>query len=613
MLVLAFFLIHALAHAQQVTQSVRASASEVSKLVERLGIDLTGMTTVTRAFDSTYPVSHSPHVSITNRYGPVQVSTWDNAVVRVRATMIVGAKEIDLAEAFAEAITIEVDNESERIAITTAYPSVRIKGEIGGYGVEYEVFIPRDASLEVRNDWGDTRVQGVGGPLTLHSSFGAVELHDLGGFVRVIASGEEDRLVADGLRRGGFFLMRGAESFFTDVSGTLSVKSHFGSVTVHSPGEVVDMDIRSEGGPIHFYVPVDGHPDIEARAIDGTIESDLIMDIDAWAGSTYGQLLNVDATQRIFLVAGLDTIYIHSEDAAPPEVLSITEATGQTVQSPLEATYPAPQGSRLVIEASVGDVRIEGIEGDKVILTATKSVVVNSLDDAKAAMDALTLQSRPEGDLLHIRTVVKGDMEMLGCQTYRVDLVIQCPYTLPLDIYAKDGHTYITRIHAPILVEQIQGTVTVTQCTGALQLSNAKGDIEVDSAEGSVDVSGSFGTVSLKHVAGNINVQYSDGTTVIDSPRAGVRVRNPSGDIRILALEGILGEYDISTEQGTISMMKPDSADATFWLETQGGTIYPSMTMTGIIGRDSQSLRGVLNQGTHRVALSARGGNIILD
>lgn len=608
MFVLASFFI-SVAHSQQAP----ITEAEASATLEQFGIDLTGLTTFSRSVDTSYPVSRTVHVDVRNRYGPIEVSTWDNAVVRIRTTMIVGADEIDLAEAFADAITIEVVSESDHIQAHTRYPSVNPGGGIGGYGVAYEMFIPHEASLTLRNDWGNSKIHGVGGPLTVRSSFGTVHLEDIGGFVRVEASGENDQLIARGLRRGGLFSIRGTESVFTDISGSFSLQSHFGSVEIHSPGEVVDMDIRSEGGPVYFYVPSGSYPDIEARAIGGTIETDLALEMDAQPGSRYGQLLNVDATQRVVLTVGLENIHIYREAITPLDAGRIDSPSGQPFQDESQHSYAITGETKLLVEAAVGDVRIEGFDGDKVLISATKRVIVDLVENAKPAMDALHFAANPEQNLLHIQTTVRDNMETLGCERYQVDLVIRLPRSVSITVYAENGRTTLSDLDGLVQVEQLQGSVVAIRCNGELNLENEKGDIDVDSCEGPLTLLGGYGTASVRHVKKDIDIQFSEGPTILESPGGSVVVRNLSGDIRILALEGILGEYDVSTEAGTISMVKPNSSDATFWLEAQGGTVYATMTLTGIISQDSQSLQGRLNKGTHRVALSARGGNIVLE
>jgi len=258
-------------------------------------------------------------------------------------------------------------------------------------------------------------------------------------------------------------------------------------------------------------------------------------------------------------------------------------------------------------------VRIEGVDTDRIELTATKIVRLRDVDKAQMALEGLALQIEESSDSLRIATSVQDDMAALGCTSYRVDLSIRCPKSTLIHIVAQDGHTYVADTHSTVIVEQARGKVTLRNIQNSVQVTNARGDIDVSGISGMFTADGTGGTISARNIERDLDITCDQGKTIIESPGAGVTVRNSGGDVRIIALEGILGDYDVSTENGNISMAVPSTADAWLILNVYEGTYYSTVPLTGTSERNTHALQGRLNEGTHRVVLETHQGSIQID
>ena len=574
------------------------------------GVDFTGLATFQRVVEKTYPVADGAHLVVTHRFGAIRVLGWDQQVVRVRAHITVGAENAIQAERFAQKIQIAGNHIGDQVEVRTIYPPIEENAR-RGYTVDLEISVPRKSRLTLDNTFGDILVKGTRGDVTLDSRYGIIDLIDLSGVVRVRAKGEFP-LRAVGLHNGGKFFLRSTQAFFEDVSGELYVNNYLGPIEIRSLGDPVDMDVTSESGPIHLYINSQSPPNIEASVEFGSIETDLVLNSETWGETTHGGVHRDGSTQHLTLNAYFESIYIHAL-SPDPIVAPHPQGPSQPIKEVITRSYPMTPGLEIQIDATIGDVRIEGADVDRIELTATQIVRVIDVDKARMALEGLALEVEESPERLRISTLVQDDMAALGCTSYRVDLLIRCPKSTLIHIAAEDGHTYVADTNSTVIVVQARGEVTLENIQNSVQVTNAFGDIEASNISGMFTANGTGGTISVRNVKRDLDITCDQGKTIIESPGAGVRVRNSGGDVRIIALEGIHGTYEVSTENGNVSIAIPSTADAWLILNVDEGTIRSTVPLTGTSERDTHAFQGRLNAGTHRVVLETHQGSIQID
>jgi hypothetical protein len=146
-----------------------------------------------------------------------------------------------------------------------------------------------------------------------------------------------------------------------------------------------------------------------------------------------------------------------------------------------------------------------------------------------------------------------------------------------------------------------------------MRLMALQGGIEAVSCGGAMDATVRYGGARLRDMHGAITLQNVEGRCILESPRSGVSVRSSGGDVRILALEGIGGDYDVSVSQGSVGMLVAGEAHASFALHTSRGLIFSSIPVTGRIAGDQRDFSGRLGDGRYQVKLETEGGDVILD
>jgi hypothetical protein len=149
----------------------------------------------------------------------------------------------------------------------------------------------------------------------------------------------------------------------------------------------------------------------------------------------------------------------------------------------------------------------------------------------------------------------------------------------------------------------MQGTVTAKVKQGRIESTGTAAAIDFTAG----------GDVTIRQAMGGVRAQSGGGTVLIDTPGGPVFARGQGGDVRLIALGGVRGDYDIQTEDGNISLAIPPDADAVFVVNVNGGSIFSSAALTGTVQRDTNTFQGRLNNGTHRILLESQRGNVVID
>lgn len=589
---------------------VCANLAVAQNSVQQQSVDLSGMATVTRPVDKTYPVTGPARVYIANHAGTVRIVPWNERVVRVQAQIQVGAPTAAQAERFAQSVDVDGNHVGDRIEIRTRYPEADPKNEVG-YGTNLEVSVPEDASVEIHNAFGDIYVRGINGDVSITARFCAIDLRNLRGTVRVQAKGPLP-LVAENLSGGGTFVLRSTDAKFNDVEGSMIVDNYLGGVSVTPGARPLNLDVTCESGPIHLYLGSGALPQLIATADSGNVRSDVVLASETWGGTTTLRNQNPDAEQKIDLFSSFSDVYIHQQ-ALAPAAEPLLAPLGAPITDTLERDYDLLPGTALRLSLMPGEVTIEGHDGPRVQVSATRFVRVTNVAAARLALEGLAMRADFGADYLGITTAVQDDMEALGCTEFRMDVKIRLPRGAPVLLRAKEGPTSIANTVADISLEQELGSVTLNNVQGAMKITLRSGAIDTTNTSGSLDLTANDGDVTVRQSFGPVRVQCEGGNTLVDTPSSAVTAHSKNGDVRLIAVDGVKADYDIETENGNISLAVPEDADAVILLNVFGGSFYSSVPLTGESVKDTHNYQGRLNAASHRILLKASQGNIVID
>ena len=585
----------------------KAPAQEVGS------VDLSGKVVFERTVDKSYPVSgDTAQLFVSNKFGAIRISTWDNPVVKVEGIIRVGAENMMQAERYAQTISIEGNHIENYVEVRTLFPEGRPNDAIGGYTVELRITAPKTIALVVENSFGDCYVSDVANDVTLDIEYGVIGLADIDGIARVRAKGDFPLQVA-GLPKGGTFFLRSSQATFSGVGGPLTVNNYLGTVSLEKVHDTAQVFVTCDNGPIHFTLPKGAKPYIQATTEFGAIESDVPLKTQVWGRTTTGEIGTKESTQQIELRSSFDSVSIHLQSILPLSDSAQTKPT-ESVQETIRSTIPITSGKTILVDAMEGIMVAEGVEDlTQVEVEIVRFVRVENIKNAQFALEGLQWKYEDTGAELRIQTTLQEDPAPLGIQEYKMNVRIRYPKTSPIRVIHSADNTSITNAAAPVTVDQKAGDVRVVGASSTVDVISRTGEVLLENTTGSVNVTSERGSIRINQTHGPVRLESKQGKIVIDAPRNSVYARNTGGDIRIIALEGVHGEFDIMAVDGNISMVMPPTSDAWVFLNVEDGKVYSAIPVTGSHERDSHTFQGRLNEATHRVVLETHHGNVVLD
>lgn len=182
-------------------------------------------TIVKEAFDSVEAVTGQP-VYIVNPTGELEVSGWQRSWVRARCNLKVSADSREEAQRLIEQIEMRLHRRSDAVFVEADAPDL--------------------SDPELRVDLSRVEIDmPASNPLIVRSSFGSINLHDLGASIKVSGSSTDislDRVSGD-VELGG---TRG-DMILSHVDGQISARNAYGALRLnHCEGDIRLQNLNAE-------------------------------------------------------------------------------------------------------------------------------------------------------------------------------------------------------------------------------------------------------------------------------------------------------------------------------------------------------------------------------
>ncbi len=140
----------------------------------------------TQTIKREFEITPEGTTSIINKYGKVEVKTWNNNRVRIEVKILVNTTNEEIARSVFERIGVAFTDSPTRVeAVTNIEPEKKSWWSWGSnkadYSINYEVFIPPANRLEMDVKYCDVSVAELRGDASLIVKYGSFEATGLGG------------------------------------------------------------------------------------------------------------------------------------------------------------------------------------------------------------------------------------------------------------------------------------------------------------------------------------------------------------------------------------------------------------------------------------------------
>jgi hypothetical protein len=485
---------------------------------------------VTRNFEKSLTLGAGQSVHIEHKFGEVKVHGESGRDVKISATIRAQASSHDEAESFVQQIKIEVEQTSEGVRIRTVYPEEEKRwfhiSKRSSYSVNYDIAMPADAPLYVKNSFGSVISTGIHGAADLDNSYGSITMHDAGvarlnnSFGSIELSGAAGNSTVND---------NNGSVQVTDVKGTLDVRNRFGSITVRNVQGTVTMTggngavTLADAGSATITTSFGS---VDARNIRGDLsihDNNGNVDFSTVAGgaeitNSFGNVTFTDVKGRV----------------------NCTTNNGRVKASGLT-------GSSVTIRDSFGNLDLENLSGSLDAETSNGRIMVRDVRGIvtlKSSFGAIDAANVPKG----IRAVTGNGAITLA--------------DIGADTYAKTSF-------GSILAERINGNLTAENSNGSVTARNVKGDAGVTT---------SFAGVTLESVGGRIRVDNQNGAISVTAMRPAngcrdISLKTSFSSIHVRIPDGVGYNVAARTSFGRVSSELPVTATGNLGGDSLNGTI----------------------------------------
>jgi hypothetical protein len=134
----------------------------------------------TKVIKKEFDITANGTAAIVNKYGKVDVKTWDRNRVKIDVTIVVNAANEAAAQKVFDRINVNFFNKSNYVKAETViepistswWSSVATGTTRTDYSINYEVYLPATNNLEVYNRYGDSYVAPMDGAVTMDIRYG---------------------------------------------------------------------------------------------------------------------------------------------------------------------------------------------------------------------------------------------------------------------------------------------------------------------------------------------------------------------------------------------------------------------------------------------------------
>ncbi|RME10594.1 MAG: hypothetical protein D6816_03130 [Bacteroidetes bacterium] len=145
-----------------------------------------------RTITKDFPINSDGTVSLANKYGKVEVKTWDKSRVKIEVTIVVKAKSESNANEIFDRIDIDFTNSSDYVSAETRIEPQKSSwfdwsgSDKAEFQINYEVFMPVSCALSLRNKYGDSFVEPIAGKTSVDIKYGNIRLEGVNNSLNIV-------------------------------------------------------------------------------------------------------------------------------------------------------------------------------------------------------------------------------------------------------------------------------------------------------------------------------------------------------------------------------------------------------------------------------------------
>lgn len=229
----------------------------------------------------------------------------------------------------------------------------------------------------------------------------------------------------------------------------------------------------------------------------------------------------------------------------------------------LDCRHSADRAAR-IDTAGADRIEIAAQAGDLEVRAGAETAVVahgRACASSEEYLAQTQVRAVREGQTIKVAVQVPDKMVGIGLHNASLDLTVDVPAGLPVEVIDSSGDTTLSGIRVTRLTDS-SGDITVRGAPVDFEINDSSGDIRIDAAAGSVTITDSSGDIVIRQARAVVIQRDSSGDIDVAQVAGDVRIDNDSsGDIRIAdvgrnvtVLADTSGSVKVSGVTGTVSL-----------------------------------------------------------
>ena len=248
---------------------------------------------------------------------------------------------------------------------------------------------------------------------------------------------------------------------------------------------------------------------------------------------------------------------------------------GQHFEQRETKTIPAGDYAHLELTNGNGNVAVEGVKGEEIVLVATKKVKAKSEEEGQKRLNQIQIVLSEEKPNLRIVTDVS---ELPSKGNWSVNYEVQLPMHMSLFARTSNGNIDVADLQEQAQVETSNGNVAAHRIGGAITARTTNGNVKLHDVEGAIEAKTTngnvYGELCTFDTGKRTTLHSSNGNVQLDVPNdvsakvvAATRNGNVHCDLPISVslqrrnlMEGIVGsgegEIELRTTNGNVKITR---------------------------------------------------------
>lgn len=492
------------------TRIIRPGMIRLGCLLTVLSITAFAREEYSRTFDKSVPVQAGQKLILEHTLGNIQIHTHSNRQVVIHADIRVSASNAAEAKSFADNVTILVEPSSTLLNVRTRYPE-RSGSFFGSrqvsYSVNYEITVPQNMPLQVRNSFGGVTVAGSQADCDIKTSHGSLQFNEGRGSQRLENAFGSIQLAGNA-----------GDATVNNTNGSINVSGIQGALTLRDRFGTVQVFDVTKGAKI---VNNNGRIELSRAGASSQVDNSFG---PVSVSNVKGDLTvnNQNGPVEVNNVSGSATL---TNGFGP---ISFSNVSGQITITTRNGPVTGRNGAGLKLQTSFGPVDVGDIHGAVNIVGGNGSVnVTNASGDADI---------RNSFGLIHVENVAS------------------------LNATNNNAAVKASGVRGNANVNTSFGAVLLDGVSGAISVGNQNGAVDVTVSGGTckpIDIRSSFSTIRLRlpeRASYRVNAKTSFGKINSEFPLNVSNLNSPG------SISGTIGSgqcpLTISNTNGSIDILK---------------------------------------------------------